>query len=62
VSGEARARVAERMANLIEVPADFERGRVLALEPAALDAWWGAIGMGTAAEWRIASPMSALPR
>jgi hypothetical protein len=61
VNGEARARVAARIAGLIEVPADVARERVLALEPAALDAWWGAIGMGPAAEWRAASPRQALP-
>lgn len=61
VSGEARARVADRIAALIEVPADVSRARVLALEPAALDAWWGAIGMGPASEWRATSPRQALP-
>jgi len=62
VGGAARARVAARMAELIEVPADVARERVLALEPAALDAWWNAIGMGTAAEWRAGAPREALPR
>jgi len=61
VSGEARSRVAARIAELIEVPSDVARERVLALEPAALDAWWGAIGMGPAAEWRAGSPKQALP-
>ena len=61
VHGETRVRVAARIAGLIEVPADVARERVLALEPAALDAWWGAIGMGPAAEWRATSPRRALP-
>jgi hypothetical protein len=61
VDGAARARVADRIAGLIEVPADVARARVLALEPAALDAWWGAIGMGTAAEWRVGWPKQAFP-
>jgi hypothetical protein len=61
VTGDARARVAARIAELIEVPADVPRKRVLALEPAALDAWWGAIGMGPASEWRAASPRQPLP-
>ena len=61
VSGEARARVADRIAALIEVPADVVRARVLALEPAALDAWWGAIGMGPVSEWRATGPKRALP-
>jgi hypothetical protein len=61
VDETARARVAARIAALIEVPADVSRERVLALEPAALDAWWGAIGMGPASEWRATSPKQALP-
>ena len=61
VHGEARARVADRIAALIEVPADVAHERVLALEPAALDAWWGAIGMGPADEWRATSPRRVLP-
>jgi len=52
VSREARTRVAARMAELIGAPAEAPRERVLALEPAALDAWWAAIGMGPADEWR----------
>lgn len=52
VSGAERGRVARRMAELIEVPADVALDRVLALEPAALDAWWAAIGMGPARDWR----------
>ena len=61
VQSDTRARVAARIAELIEVPADVPRARVLALEPAALDAWWGAIGMGPASEWRAASPRKAFP-
>jgi hypothetical protein len=60
VGGDDRARVAERIAELIEVPADVPRERVLALEPAALDAWWGAIGMGEASEWRAGPFRKAL--
>lgn len=52
VMGEERRKVAARIAQLIEVPADVSVERVLALEPAALDAWWGAIGMGEASAWR----------
>jgi len=52
VMGDDRRKVAARMAQLIELPADVSVERVLALEPAALDAWWGAIGMGEAGEWR----------
>lgn len=52
VRGEERKRVARRIAALIEVPAEVPIERVLALEPAALDAWWAAIGMGPANEWR----------
>jgi FecR-like protein len=52
VRGAERERVARRIAALIEVPADVPIERVLALEPAALDAWWAAVGMGPAEEWR----------
>jgi hypothetical protein len=52
VGAGERARVAARIAALIEVPADVPIERVLALEPAALDAWWAALGMGPTSEWR----------
>jgi FecR-like protein len=52
VSPVDRARVAARVAGLIELPADVPMDRVLALDHAALDAWWGALGMGGAGEWR----------
>jgi hypothetical protein len=52
VSGEDRARVAARVAALIELPAAVPMQRVLALDHAALDAWWTALGMGDAGEWR----------
>lgn len=54
VSVAERARVARRIAELIEVPADVPIERVVALDPAALDAWWAAVGMGPAEEWRSA--------
>jgi ferric-dicitrate binding protein FerR (iron transport regulator) len=60
-SGEARSRVASRIAGMIEVPADVPLANVLALEPEALDAWWGAIGMGPAAEWRAGTPKKGFP-
>ncbi len=52
VTGPERERVARRIAALIEVPGGIPLARVLALEPAALDAWWGAIGKGPANDWR----------
>jgi hypothetical protein len=52
VEGAERERVAVRMSELIELPADVPLARVLALEPGALDAWWAAVGMGPAHEWR----------
>lgn len=51
VQGKARRQVAERIAALIEVPADVALERVLALEPAALEAWWNALGVGSYREW-----------
>jgi hypothetical protein len=61
VDAERRARVAVRISELIEVPAEVPFDRVLALEPAALDAWWGAIGMGPAVEWRAGTPKKTRP-
>jgi hypothetical protein len=52
VAGPDRERVARRLAALIDVPADVPLSQVLELDPAALDAWWAAIGMGSAREWR----------
>jgi hypothetical protein len=51
VQGAARRQVAERMATLIAVPSDVALDRVLALEPAALAAWWDALGVGSYQEW-----------
>lgn len=66
VFGAARASVAARMAQLIELPAEVPTERILALDPVALDAWWAAIGMGPANEWRvgrsIAVPEPRIPR
>jgi hypothetical protein len=52
VQGAERERVARKVAALVRVPAEVPLERVLALEPEALDAWWAAIGMGPAEEWR----------
>lgn len=60
VTAPDRARVARRIAALIEVPAEVPIERVLALEPVALDAWWAAIGMGPAEEWRTAGKKKGL--
>ena len=46
-----RRAVAERIATLIEVPGDVALERVLALEPAALESWWNALGVGSMADW-----------
>ena len=51
VQGTTRRQVAERIAALIAVPADVAIERVLALEPAALQAWWDALGVGSYREW-----------
>jgi len=61
VSGDDRARLAARIAELIGEPAGVPRARVLALDNAALDAWWNQIGLGPAAEWRSQSPRRELP-
>jgi len=52
VQGKARRQVAERIAALIEVPSDIAIERIVALDPAALEAWWNALGVGTLEEWK----------
>ncbi len=52
VPASDRARVAERIAALVEVPSETPVARVAALEPAALDAWWNALGFGEVEFWR----------
>jgi len=51
VRGNVRRQVAERIASLIDVPRDVALDRVLALEPAALEAWWNALGVGALEDW-----------
>lgn len=51
VRGSVRRQVAERIVSLIEVPREVAIDRVLALEPAALESWWNALGVGTLDEW-----------
>jgi hypothetical protein len=52
VRGKVRRQVAERIAALIEVPRRVPIERVLALEPAALEAWWDALGVGRFEDFR----------
>jgi hypothetical protein len=52
VDGTRRAQVVLRLAELVGEPPGAPRERVLALDPIALDAWWSALGMGDAEEWR----------
>jgi len=61
VAGGDRVKVAHRLAALISPPAEVSVERVLALEPAALDAWWAAIGMGEAESWRSGVSKKGLP-
>jgi len=51
-SGDARARVADRLAILAPPPDTAPRARVLALDRDALDAWWDTLGMGDTSWWR----------
>jgi hypothetical protein len=52
VMGARRLQVARRIAQLIEVPDGIAIERIVALDPAALEAWWNALGVGTLQEWR----------
>lgn len=48
-----RGAVMERLVLLAPPPEGVTRERVLVLEPAALDAWWDALGMGNTSWWRL---------
>jgi hypothetical protein len=50
--GAQRLDVARRIAQLIEVPGDIPIERIVALDLAALEAWWNALGVGTMQEWK----------
>jgi hypothetical protein len=51
VQGKVRRQVAERFASLVDVPHDVTLDQVLALDPAALAAWWNALGLGSLEKW-----------
>ncbi len=48
-----RARVADRLAELVPPPRAAPRAAVLAGDRAALDAWWAALDLGSASWWRL---------
>ena len=52
LSGEARGRVADRLAILVPMPAGVTRAGVLAGDRTMLDRWWDALGFGASADWR----------
>ncbi len=53
VANHERSAVLERLVMLAPLPEGITRERVFALESAALDAWWDALGMGDASWWRM---------
>jgi hypothetical protein len=50
---DERARVYDRMADLVPPPRGVSREAVLRGEKAALDQWWDALGVGNASWWRL---------
>jgi hypothetical protein len=48
-----RPAVADRLAELVPPPPAAPRAAVLAGDRAALDAWWGALELGSASWWRL---------
>jgi hypothetical protein len=48
-----RAALADRLAELVPPPAAAPRTAVIAGDPAALDAWWTALELGSTAWWRL---------
>ena len=53
VTPSERGRVHDRLASLVPPPAGVTREAVLRGDRRALDAWWNALGLDTAAWWRI---------
>lgn len=52
VMGARRREVARRIAQLVDVPDDIAIERIVALDPAALEAWWNVLGVGPLNEWK----------
>jgi ferric-dicitrate binding protein FerR (iron transport regulator) len=51
--GESRAAVYDRLAALAPPPAGVTREGVLRADPAMLDRWWNALGLGDVEWWRL---------
>jgi FecR-like protein len=52
VDAKDRAAVVDELADQVAMPSGISRQAVLALDDAALDEWWNAIGLGEAGWWR----------
>ncbi len=52
VSGADRARVVDRLAALVPLPAGASRDGALDADPVVLEQWWNQLGFGAAADWR----------
>ena len=61
VSDEERPLVYERLAALVHAPAGTTREGTLRLDPAMMDTWWNAFGLGDITVWRFWEQHEAPP-
>jgi hypothetical protein len=61
VSDEERPLVYERLAALVHAPAGTTREGTLRLDPAMMDTWWNAFGLGDITVWRFWEQQEAPP-
>lgn len=52
-AAEERGPIADRLAEIVPPPPEAPREAILAGDRAALDAWWGALDLGSASWWRL---------
>ena len=52
VTADERPRVVQALEAFVPLPDGVRRGSVLNLDPAALDRWWDALGLGEVRTWR----------
>lgn len=53
IPGADRARICDRLTQLVPMPAGVTRQGILAGDPRMLDQWWDALGLGTTGWWRL---------
>ena len=61
VNVDERAQVYDRLASLVNPPANVTREGTLALDPQMMDAWWNAFDLGDISVWRFWEQKQAPP-